>query len=590
MFLKLRKIIPIIMIIVLFPFNSFALNYERNLKNLAIDEKTFEKIDLEQGNWESFQPMYDIPLMKEWTIRFNKEVDFNKIDGIVIVKGNKFIPIELSIKGDNEILVNPVYRFEPNSKYTIRIFLSNQKRYCMDFYTTDIVYPEINFFEDNLIRIEADETKGFYAPYYLFVPKEANRNDNSYILVEPNNTGRVSDDPIVHEERARRLVERETPNKISRDLNIPLLVPCFVRPETDWRIYTHALDTDTMKIQDGYLKRIDLQLLNMVEDARKILSANGLDVNEKIFMSGFSASGNFTNRFVALHPEKVRAVASGGVNGMPIIPLEELDGYTLNYQVGIANLEELIGKPFNLEEYKKVAQYIYMGALDRNDTLPYRDAYGEEEAKLTEIVLGKDMMNHRWPKSQEIYEQVGVSAQMVTYEGTPHKVRPEMIDDIVEFFRVNGEIDEGIIEIDPYEYEYIEYKELEVVHIYDAKWGDYNKERPYDFIGDNRVGLFIEEWMEGQDHHQLSTFLNNLPKEDRNFTLKAEGHTDVQAYLNGWTFSPNPQGFVLEFSDEELEKIVPGVEYTLHPHRSSSKYYFVVRDGVVLKRDNNGED
>ena len=207
MFLELRKIIPIIMIIVLFPFNSFALNYERNLKNLAIDEKTFEKIDLEQGNWESFQPMYDIPLMKEWTIRFNKEVDFNKIDGIVIVKGNKFIPIELSIKEDNEILVNPVYRFEPNSKYTIRIFLSNQKRYCMDFYTTDIVYPEINFFEDNLIRIEADETKGFYAPYYLFVPKEANRNDNSYILVEPNNTGRVSDDPIVHEERARLLVE-----------------------------------------------------------------------------------------------------------------------------------------------------------------------------------------------------------------------------------------------------------------------------------------------------------------------------------------------------------------------------------------------
>lgn len=111
-----------------------------------------------------------------------------------------------------------------------------------------------------------------------------------------------------------------------------------MRPSTDWYIYTHALDSDTLKIKDGYLKRIDLQLLNMVGNAKEILAANGLNVNEKIFMTGYSASGNFTNRFVALHPDKVRAVASGGVNGMPILPLEELDGYTLNYHIGIADL------------------------------------------------------------------------------------------------------------------------------------------------------------------------------------------------------------------------------------------------------------
>lgn len=93
-----------------------------------------------------------------------------------------------------------------------------------------------------------------------------------------------------------------------------------------------------------------------------------------------------------------------------------------------------------------------MGYLDRNDTLEFRDAYSQEEARLAKLVLGEDMMGERWIKSQEIYKELGISAQMVTYDGTNHEIRDEMIDDIVEFFRVNGEIDEGIIEIEPYEY------------------------------------------------------------------------------------------------------------------------------------------
>jgi len=317
-----------------YPFNEYGIAKGVNISANDGNYTLFSN----SSNWEYFPVEKNVPLNKAWTVVFSKEFTIDEIDGIVIQKDDKFIPVEIELSGNDRVTVKPVYSYEPNSKYTLKIFLNNSKRYSKDFYTEDEVLPEINFSKDSLIRIEADPSKGFYAPYYLFIPKRADKNDNSYLLVEPNNTGYTSDNQEVHEESARDLAQGGFPNIYARRLNIPLLVPCFVRPSTDWYIYTHALDSDTLKIKDGYLKRIDLQLLNMVGNAKEILAANGLNVNEKIFMTGYSASGNFTNRFVALHPDKVRAVASGGVNGMPILPLEELDGYTLNYHIGIADL------------------------------------------------------------------------------------------------------------------------------------------------------------------------------------------------------------------------------------------------------------
>lgn len=550
--------------------------------------QVFAKSVSNNNGWIEFQGVKDVPLNKEWTIEFNQNASYDKIDGIVISKDNTFIPALIKIENNNIIKVNPVKPYEANSEYTLKIFLANNKKYFMNFHTTKLDdcnnYPSIDFSEDAIIKIEANASKGFYAPYYLFIPRGANNNTNSHMLVEPNNTGRTSDDTKLHEEDAKNLLQYGVPNKFSNALNVPLLVPCFVRPESDGRIYTHALDKDTIKVNDGFLKRIDLQLINMINDAKNILAKNGLKVNEKIFMSGYSASGNFTNRFTALHPEIVRAVASGGVNGMPILPLKELEGYTLNYQVGIADLEQLIGKPFNLDEYKKVAQYIYMGELDRNDTLPYRDAYDEEDAELTRKILGDNMMPDRWEKSKKIYKYVGVSSQMVTYSGTSHEIKNEMIEDIVEFFKANSQIEEGIAKIEPYKYPYVEYKELEEVHIKSAKWNSDKEISTSLKLNDNEIALFTEEWMEGQDYHQMRTFLNNLPNEDWKFTLKAEGYEEVKAHLNGGSFSANPQGFILELSQEELNKMISGVEYKIYPHKSSDKYFFTVNDGVVIKK------
>lgn len=174
----------------------------------------------------------------------------------------------------------------------------------------------------------------------------------------------------------------------------------------------------------------------MIDDLKEKLKDENFVVNDKVLMSGFSASGSFVNRFTVLHPEIVRAVAAGGVNCMPIIPEAEWEDRKLIYPIGIYDMKDISDIEFNIEEYKKVSQYIYMGNLDDNDTLPYDDAFSEEERELIIDFLGITM-HERWEKSKDIYEQLGIPAEMVMYDGIGHEINDEIIVDIVKFFREN---------------------------------------------------------------------------------------------------------------------------------------------------------
>jgi|SRR5215469_2890118 len=155
-----------------------------------------------------------------------------------------------------------------------------------------------------------------------------------------------------------------------------MLVPVFPCPLA---VYTQSLNRPALLAKDDHLSRIDLQLLGMIQHARELLRSLGILTKPKIFMDGFSASGCFVNRFTALHPEAVRALAAGGINGLPIFPLEAYRGNKLPYPIGVADLKELTGTPFDAESYKRVSQYLYMGSLDPKDTLPFSDAWDDNE-------------------------------------------------------------------------------------------------------------------------------------------------------------------------------------------------------------------
>lgn len=98
------------------------------------------------------------------------------------------------------------------------------------------------------------------------------------------------------------------------------------------------------------------------------------------------------------------------------------------------DLEELTGRPFDPAAYSTVTQFLYMGEADKNDTLPYSDAYDEISRRLTRSVLGESMPD-RWRRAQSIYRETGYPVRFVTYRETGHEVTPTIMTDIVEFFR-----------------------------------------------------------------------------------------------------------------------------------------------------------
>jgi len=288
-----------------------------------------------------------------------------------------------------------------------------------------------------IIKVDSSPKSGFNYDYYVYLPYGTKESEFKYILVEPNNGGRVSDNHVVHEKDALSLVKYGACHKIAQKLKIALLVPVFDRPESNWRMYTHSLDRDTLMCNEGNLARIDLQLINMIKDLKVKLRNDNIIVNEKVFMSGFSASGSFANRFTALHPEIIKAVAAGGVNCMPIIPTEEFEGRKLIYPIGISDIKDIADIEFNIAEYKKVSQYIYMGNMDKNDTLPYEDAFSNDERELIISFLGNDM-HERWERSKEIYMKLNIPAQMVMYDGVGHEINDKIINDLVEYFKQNN--------------------------------------------------------------------------------------------------------------------------------------------------------
>lgn len=284
-----------------------------------------------------------------------------------------------------------------------------------------------------IIKIDADQEKGFYTEYYLFIPDTIKASDQTFLLVECNNTGFVDDNHKTHMKTAYNMVRFGQSNRIARKLGIPLIIPCFDRTKTDWNMYTHALDRDTLLCESGSLSRIDKQLNYMINDAKIILAEKNISVQDKVFLNGFSASGSFANRFTALYPERVAAVSAGGLNSMTILPMDSLQGNELIYPVGIADINQIANLRFQLSEFAAVPQYYYMGADDENDSLQFDDAYSDLERKIITEVLDKDM-GVRWDKCKKLYEAQGIKAQFITYPGVGHETLTEIDEDIVSFF------------------------------------------------------------------------------------------------------------------------------------------------------------
>jgi len=292
--------------------------------------------------------------------------------------------------------------------------------------------------DKDYIRVDANSKAGFGYPYYLYVPPEVrndpNKKKSQTIFVAPNNTGKVDDDFSVHEADVKKRMS--TSNSVASFLKVAVLMPVFPRPQSDWQTYTQALDRDSMVTTKSELRRLDLQLIAMIDDARAKLKLEGLNFDKRVLINGFSASGMFANRFTFLHPDRVKAAAIGSPGGWPIAPVEKYRDKTLRYPIGIAHYKLISGKKLDLKTLRKVPLFIFIGSIDENDSVPFGDSYDDEDRELINPLFGTKPVE-RWPISETLYKQAGLNAIFKIYPDVPHTVTPLMRDEIRAFLLKN---------------------------------------------------------------------------------------------------------------------------------------------------------
>lgn len=255
------------------------------------------------------------------------------------------------------------------------------------------------------VKISANPGKGFHWPYYLGVPERL--QGLTTLFVVPNNS-QPCEDHILHDVYARRAALYPFGEMIASQISTPILVPTFPRYPY---AYLHNLSGICFEeeLLSQSLERIDLQLLAMIQDARTRLAGYGLLAEEKIFMTGFSASAQFTSFFSIIHPERIKAAAAGG--GNPSLPVATWQGEDVVW--GTARVEEWTGAPFDLNAFKQVPLFFYIGNQDFNFTHPDQFTFAECE---------------------DVYDAVGADAQFKVYQGAGHEITTQGWEDLRAFF------------------------------------------------------------------------------------------------------------------------------------------------------------
>lgn len=231
-------------------------------------------------------------------------------------------------------------------KYGLRL---PEKTDCLsDYFTT------ISQFEHDGKKYEGYMIiEGSSIPYLLVIPD--GMKDNSEIIVESLNKESDKRGNIVGFDDRSSVSALGTANRILKSVkDAPIVIP--IVPSIDGEGYFQELSRDCIE-EKAPEERMDTQYLECIESAkRKIEEITGKSVSEKVFMSGYSASGVFAQRFAMIHPEIVSKCCVGGAVGSIPIPDE-----TLPYPCGIKDFKELFGFDFDLDSYKQIDFAYYVG-------------------------------------------------------------------------------------------------------------------------------------------------------------------------------------------------------------------------------------
>lgn len=357
--------------------------------------------------------------------------------------------------------------------------------------------PHIEF-DGQLYEFGPFPKLGINFPFQLYIPYNIRNNCD---LIVTGRTPTEHNDKTLEEniEYAKAMNFSYISRVLSFKYRNPMLLPVFPRcygiqtTSLGYLSYHNDYQEAIEWIERGWLNfdkeeltrfdNIDEQLLKMIDYTFQFIKDQGYNVDERVVINGYSAAAKLASRFSLLHPTLVKAVFAGGFGGLTCLPQAEYNGWDLTYPLGISDVPN-----FDLEEFKKIKQYYYIGSEDYNDSslphckmqidhfdeeetpiyakdqdgnkiplkddkgniIPILDANGNMTAEYGEAYYSNYQINainkgisddvqERFNIMKNIYNSMGIDATFVKYPGNHITVNDNdsLYDDVFEFYESN---------------------------------------------------------------------------------------------------------------------------------------------------------
>jgi hypothetical protein len=265
--------------------------------------------------------------------------------------------------------------------------------------------------------------------WFSYVPMYISRDKKVHIWVTSETTMPMNDYEKLTDQ-IRSAAEFEA--AIADKYNYVLLTLAIPRPETN-HIYVIAYNRKVfLPATLPVYQRPDLELNKMIDQLIDILRQDRYDVEEKVFIDGYSAGCMFAQRYALLHPDRLIALAGGQCGGSLTLPDPNYD-----WPVGIQDYEQLTSSIFDDVEYKKLPQLFYIGDLDnKNSTVQVgnTDVFSYSQI-LTLFSNFGEQDPQRLENQVKQMNLLGFSnVYFKLYPGVGHEYNDQMINDTFEFF------------------------------------------------------------------------------------------------------------------------------------------------------------
>ena len=251
------------------------------------------------------------------------------------------------------------------------------------------------------VDVEQNSKLGFNFPFKIVIPKKL--NDSPELVYACNLPRDMSDSCSSFDELiqyAKNDFGSIDPMLIHLCLEngYPMIIPAIPRFK-DFRpnfLGSDCFKNDFKKLESSIFKD-NLYLYENLADQHKAimeytikyLNANGINIDNKVIISGYSEGAKFASHFALLHPEIIKAVIAGGTGGAISMPVSNIGDYQFTYPMGIADISN-----FDFASFKNISFFYYMGDIDTSDSaIPNFEIYYYKNDKGEDCILKDECGN-----------------------------------------------------------------------------------------------------------------------------------------------------------------------------------------------------